>query len=208
MVRDQIGKKGGKVATLKINNLTFHFEFKIIFKDFSLEIALGKTYALVGPSGIGKSTFAHLIAGHLTPDSGEIFLDDRKIEKPLRDIFIVHQEDDLFPWQTVEEQLEFVGATKEAIESLLNLFKLSDSRSLYPRELSGGMKKRLALIRAELMGAKVLILDETLNSLNRSMLRDILNEMVPRWKQQGITVIFITHHLDEIKDFVDHVITF
>jgi NitT/TauT family transport system ATP-binding protein len=196
------------VATLKVIDLTFHFEQKIIFKDLSLSIELGKMYALVGPSGVGKSTFAHLIAGHLTPDSGDIFLGDKKIEKPLRDIFIVHQEDDLFPWQTVQKQLEFTGATEEMIESLLRIFKLEDSKNLYPHELSGGMKKRLALIRAELMGAKVLILDETLSSLNRSLLREILNEMVPRWKSQGIAVIFITHHLDDIKEFVDHVITF
>ncbi|MFA6236115.1 MAG: ATP-binding cassette domain-containing protein [Bacteriovorax sp.] len=196
------------MATLKVIDLTFHFEQKIIFKDLSLSIELGKMYALVGPSGVGKSTFAHLIAGHLTPDSGDIFLGDKKIEKPLRDIFIVHQEDDLFPWQTVQKQLEFTGATEEMIESLLRIFKLEDSKNLYPHELSGGMKKRLALIRAELMGAKVLILDETLSSLNRSLLREILNEMVPRWKSQGIAVIFITHHLDDIKEFVDHVITF
>jgi NitT/TauT family transport system ATP-binding protein len=165
-------------------------------------------YALVGPSGVGKSTFAHLIAGHLTPDSGEIYLGNKKIDKPLRDIFIVHQEDDLFPWQTVMEQLEFVGATDEMIESLLRIFKLLDSKNLYPNELSGGMKKRLALIRAELVGARILILDETLNSLNKTLLQDILNEMVPRWRQQKITVIFITHHLDEIKDYIDQVITF
>ncbi|MBC7539165.1 MAG: ABC transporter ATP-binding protein [Bacteriovorax sp.] len=196
------------MESLKITDLTFHFDSKIIFNQFSLELELGKMYALVGPSGVGKSTFAHLIAGHLIPDSGEIYLGNKKIEKPLRDIFIVHQEDDLFPWQTVMEQLEFVGASDEMIESLLRIFKLLDSKNLYPNELSGGMKKRLALIRAELVGARILILDETLNSLNRTLLQDILNEMVPRWREQKITVIFITHHLDEIKDYIDQVITF
>lgn len=196
------------MASLIVKDLTFHFETKIIFKDLSLDLELGKFYALVGPSGIGKSTFAHLIAGHLTPDSGEILLDGKKITKPLRDIFIVHQEDDLFPWQTVKAQLEFVGAREETINSLLNIFKLSDSKDLYPSELSGGMKKRLALMRAELIGAKVLILDETLSSLNQSLLKEILQEMVPRWKEQGVTVLFITHHLDDIKEYVDHTITF
>lgn len=195
------------MATLKVSDLTFHFDSKIIFKDFSLELKLGNFYALVGPSGVGKSTLADLVAGHLTPDSGEITLGDKKITKPLRDVFIVHQEDDLFPWQTVQSQLEFVCDDAGVIENLLNLFKLSDSKNLYPSELSGGMKKRLALIRAELIGAKVLILDETLSSLNRSMLREILGEMVPRWKEQGVTVLFITHHLDDIKEYVDHVIT-
>ncbi|MGZ3809844.1 MAG: ATP-binding cassette domain-containing protein, partial [Bacteriovorax sp.] len=132
----------------------------------------------------------------------------RPITRPLRDIFIVHQEDDLFPWLTVVNQLKFVGASEERINDLLRLFKLDDSKDLYPHELSGGMKKRLALIRAELIGAKVLILDETLNSLNKDLLEEILGEMVPRWREQGITVIFITHHLEDIKKYIDQMITF
>jgi ABC-type nitrate/sulfonate/bicarbonate transport system ATPase subunit len=196
------------MESLSISNLTFHFEQKIIFKDFSLELPLRKFYALVGESGVGKSTFAHLVSGHLTPDSGEIRLGEKIITKPLRDIFIVHQEDDLFPWLTVLEQLKFVGATAEAIAVLLRIFKLTDSQNLYPHELSGGMKKRLALIRAELVGAKVLILDETLNSLNKSLLNEILEEMIPRWREQKMTVIFITHHLEDIRSYIDQVITF
>lgn len=193
---------------LKIKELSFHFDSKIIFNQFSLEIELGKLYALVGASGIGKSTFAHLIAGHLRPDSGEIYLGSKKILTPLRDIFIVHQEDDLFPWLTVEEQLKFVGASEEEIENFLKTFRLLDSRDLFPCQLSGGMKKRLALIRAELVGSKVLILDETLNSLNNDQIHEILNEMVPRWRQKEITIIFITHHLKDVESYVDHVIRF
>ncbi len=196
------------MESLKVENLTFHFEQKIIFNDFSLELPLGKMYALVGPSGVGKSTFAHLLSGHLEPDSGTITLGTKAITKPLRDIFIVHQEDDLFPWLTVMDQLKFVGATEEVINSLLKIFKLDDSKNLYPHELSGGMKKRLALIRAELVGAKVLILDETLSSLNKTMLDKILSEMIPRWREQGLTILFITHHLNDIKSYVDQVISF
>jgi ABC-type nitrate/sulfonate/bicarbonate transport system ATPase subunit len=196
------------MESLKVSNLYFHFDSLTIFNNYSTELELGKIYALIGSSGVGKSTFAHLISGHLTPDSGEIFLGNTKITKPSRDIFIVHQEDDLFPWLTVIQQLEFVGATSEVIEELLYIFKLQDSKNLYPYELSGGMKKRLALIRAELVGAKVLILDETLSSLNKSMLQDILNEMIPRWKKKNTTVILITHHLDEIKEYVERVINF
>lgn len=194
--------------SLKVESLTFHFEQKIIFNQFSLELPLGKIYALVGPSGVGKSTFAHLIAGHLVPDSGIIKLGTKEITKPLKDIFIVHQEDDLFPWLNVFEQLKFIGATQEAILAYLKVFKLEDSINLYPHELSGGMKKRLALIRALLVNSKVLILDETLNSLNSSLREEILHEMIPHFKKEGTTVIFITHHLDEIKNYIDQVITF
>ena len=199
------------MESLIISDLSFSFGSKIIFDQFSLKLELGKMYALVGASGVGKSTLAHLIAGHLLPQSGTICLGSSqrlsKIEKPLRDIFIVHQEDDLFPWLDVVEQLEFVGAKKASIEHLLDVFNLQDSKKLYPSQLSGGMKKRLALIRAELVGAKVLILDETFSSLNINLLHDILKDMAPRWRSQKMTVIFITHHLNDIKDYIDQVIS-
>jgi NitT/TauT family transport system ATP-binding protein len=196
------------MAVLKVKNLNFFYNSKIVLKDISLEFELGKIYALVGPSGVGKSTFAQLLAGHQAPTSGEILLNNKKINKPLKDIFIVHQEDDLFPWLTVYEQLAFVEESVEKINNLLKIFKLEDAKKLYPHELSGGMKKRLALIRAELLSPKVLILDETLSSLNPKLLSEILNEMAPRWRNKNITVILITHHLEEIKKYIDQVINF
>ena len=199
---------------LVIENLTMIFEAtkaedaKVVFKDFSLEIDLGKIYALTGESGIGKSTLAHIVAGHTKAQSGIIKLNGEIVSKPTRDIFIVHQENDLFPWQNVEEQLLFTGATLEEIDKFLKIFKLNDSKHLFPYELSGGMKKRLALIRAQLLKPKVLFLDETLGSLDRNLIREILHEMIPLWRQEKTTVIFITHHFEELKEFVDQRISF
>ena len=199
---------------LVIENLTMIFEAtkaedaKVVFKDFSLEIDLGKIYALTGESGIGKSTLAHIVAGHSKAQSGIIKLNGEIVSKPTRDIFIVHQENDLFPWQNVEEQLLFTGANSEEIAKFLKIFKLDDSKHLFPHELSGGMKKRLALIRAQLLKPKVLFLDETLGSLDRNLIREILHEMIPLWRQEKTTVIFITHHFEELKEFVDQRISF
>ncbi len=202
------------METLELKDITFIYkgrkaeDSKVIFNHFNLSLELGKIYALTGESGVGKSTFAHLIAGHLTPDIGTITLDNCKVTKPFKDIFIVHQEDDLFPWLNVEDQLKFTGAGEKEINELLAIFKLQDSRKLYPFELSGGMKKRLALVRAELLMPKVLVLDETLGSLDRVMIKEILSEMVPMWKKNKQTVLFITHHYDEIKDYIDQRISF
>ena len=199
---------------LELKDVTFIYkghkaeDSKIIFNHFNLSLELGKIYALTGGSGVGKSTFAHLIAGHLVPDSGKITLMDRIVTKPLKDIFIVHQENDLFPWLNVVDQLKFTGAKDKEIHELLAVFKLQDSKHLYPFELSGGMKKRLALIRAELLKPKVLVLDETLASLDRVMIKEIMAEMVPIWRKNNQTVLLITHHLDEIKEYIDQVIRF
>lgn len=189
---------------LIINNLTFNYKSKEIFKNYSLEIPGGAMVALTGPSGSGKSTLAQLLAGHLLPAQGEILLGHKKITHPLKEIFIVHQEDDLFPWMNVYEQLNFVEKSRDKILDLLKIFKLDHCQNLYPHQLSGGMKKRLALARAELLRPQVLILDETFSSLDHILAKEILNEMVQRWKNKGMTIIFITHHLNDFRSFIDH----
>lgn len=202
------------MESLEVKDITFVYkaqkeeDSKVIFNNFSLNLELGKIYALTGESGVGKSTFAHMIAGHLRPDKGVVHLAGQPIVKPTKDIFIVHQEDDLFPWLNVFDQLKFTGTDKEKIDELLQIFRLDDSKHLFPSELSGGMKKRLALIRAELIQPKLLILDETLGSLDKGMIKEIMKEMVPLWKRNNRTVLFITHHFEEIKEYIDQKISF
>lgn len=194
--------------SLKITDLRFCYDGMVVIDDFSIELALGKIYAVVAPSGAGKSTFASLIAGHLRPNHGEIVLDGSQVTRPGRDIFVVHQEDDLFPWLNVRKQLEFVSKDDCEIERLLKLVNLYDCQYLYPRELSGGMKKRLALIRAELVQAKIIILDEVFSSLDVNLTKEILSELMPCWKNKNQTVIIITHQLELFNEYVDKVVEF
>ena len=194
---------------LIISDLTFSYKERIIFKNFNLKLENNKIYALVGPSGSGKTTLSKIITGHITNFQGEVFINGKKIEKPCRDSFIVHQEDDLFPWMNVRQQLEFVInqlKIQADVNSLLKLFKLDLSRELYPYQLSGGMKKRLSLLRAELVAPKVLILDETLSSLDRELLDAILFEMVSIWKKRNSIIILVTHQLDSVQKYIDQVI--
>lgn len=191
------------MENLTIKNLQFNYKNRDLFNHYSLDIPKGSIVSLTGPSGSGKSTLAQLMAGHLLPQDGEINLGAKKITRPLKDIFIVHQEDDLFPWMNVYEQLSFVEKNKTKIDDLLKIFKLDQYCHFYPYQLSGGMKKRLALARAELMNPKVLILDETFSSLDQILAKEILNEMVPRWKNKAMTIIFITHQLNDFRQFID-----
>jgi NitT/TauT family transport system ATP-binding protein len=196
------------MESLVIKNLNFTFKNAKapLFSNWNLRLKQGHICAVVGPSGIGKTSLGLMIAGHLKPDSGEIVWNEKKVLKPLRDVFLIHQEDDLFPWLTVYEQLKFVGGSTDQIENLLKQFKLSDFKNYYPNQLSGGMKKRLAIMRAECAGASLLILDETLSSLDKALLKEILSEMVPHWKALGKTVVLITHQLDDVKEFVDTIV--
>jgi NitT/TauT family transport system ATP-binding protein len=194
---------------LIVTNLNFKYDGKLIFENYNLELNSQKIYAFSGMSGIGKSTLAKLIAGHLSPNSGEIFINQSKVLKPNREVFIVHQEDDLFPWQNVVQQLNFVAKRMNSsadTENLLKVFKLYEVKNLFPNQLSGGMKKRLALARAEIVAPKVLILDETFSSLDQEILDSILSEMIPIWKKRNMIVILISHQLDTLKKYVDEVI--
>jgi len=197
------------MESLTIKNLNFHYKGQKIFQNLNLIFFPKRIYALSAPSGKGKSTLAKLIAGHLNYEEGEITLDGKLLKHPSKDVFIVHQEDDLFPWMTVIEQLNFVKNKVKSnadVFSLLNVFKLEQSKSLYPYQLSGGMKKRLALLRAEIVSPKVLILDESFSSLDIELADSILNEMIPIWKKRSMAVILITHQLDQMKNYVDEVI--
>jgi NitT/TauT family transport system ATP-binding protein len=196
------------MESLVIKNLNFRFKNAetSLFSNWNLRLKQGHICAIVGPSGIGKTSLGLMIAGHIKPDSGEISWNEKIVLKPRRDIFLIHQEDDLFPWLNVYEQLKFVGGTSEQIENLLKQFKLTDFKNYYPYQLSGGMKKRLAIMRAECAGASLLILDETLSSLDKILLKEILTEMVPHWRSVGKTVVLITHQLDDVKEFVDTIV--
>lgn len=198
------------MESLVIKDLNFQFNERKIFQHLNLIFFPKRIYAISAPSGKGKSTLAKLIAGHLPYTEGEVSIDGKQIKKPGREVFIVHQEDDLFPWMTVIEQLEFVKKkvdSKADLNQLLKIFKLEQFENFYPYQLSGGMKKRLALLRAEIVSPKVLILDESLSSLDIELINSILSEMVPIWKSRSMVVILITHQVNQVKNFVDEVIS-
>ncbi len=197
------------MASLKIENLNFRRAKKSIFTNFNLLINESRIVGLVGESGKGKTTLASLIAGHLIPDSGSIYLNEIKITAPLRDIIIVHQEDDLFPWLSVEDQLKFVNFknyNELEIDNLLKHFSLFEYKKFFPYQLSGGMKKRLSLLRALIVNPKWIILDEALSSLDKEIAYKILDVIIPYTKDKKIGLIIITHQEELFSNYLEEII--
>ena len=170
---------------------------------------------VIGPSGCGKSTLARMIAGLDLPTSGQMLLDGHPVTGPGSDRGMVFQGYTLFPWLTVRKNIMFgpqvsrglsdTTAQEEADEwiDLVGLGRFADS---YPHELSGGMKQRVAIARALANRPRILVMDEPFGALDAQTRAQMQSHLLQIWKQVEITIIFITHDLDEAVYLADRVL--
>lgn len=174
-------------------------------KDVSLHVNPGEFVSLIGPSGCGKSTILSIVAGFLKPTSGEATVDGAKITKPGSDRGVVFQQYSLFPWLTVRKNVEFglrmsgepLANREQKARTLLGLAGLLAFENHYPDQLSGGMKQRIGIVRALATSPQVLLMDEPFGALDtqtRVVMQEILTNM---WQQFRISVLFITHDIEE-----------
>ena len=202
-------------ALITVSNVDFDYEDSRILNDVSFSVDRGEFVALVGPSGCGKSTILNLISGVLAPDSGHIIADGlARHSERLGNISYMQQKDLLLPWRTVSENgrlgLELRGVPKyesaERVKELAVLFGIEDVLDSMPNELSGGMRQRVALLRAVLPDNSVILLDEpfgALDAITRSSLQRWLSEVLDRTDK---AVLLVTHDVDEAILMADRVL--
>ena len=191
---------------LKITDMTFAFDKKTIFNDFSLELNNGEILAVMGPSGCGKTTLLALVAGILKPQKGKI---DNSFEK----IAYVFQEPRLFPWLTVKENLLAVldkrdKSAEETVMKCLSLVDLADDCNKYPDELSGGMKSRVSLARALAYGGDFFLFDEPFAALDEGLRKALSVKIKDYLRQNDASAIFITHNREDAEQIADRILTF
>lgn len=169
-----------------------------------LSFSAGDFVCIVGPSGCGKTTLMQTLAGFLPPTRGRVTLAGQKIAGPGPDRGVVFQQPALFPWMTVSENAGFGpmvrGFTKERrekVEYYLKLVGLWDFRNRYPYQLSGGMQQRLAIVRALVNDPKVLLMDEPFGALDALTREKMQEELHSVWRRTSMTVVFITHSVEE-----------
>ncbi|GAB7020769.1 ABC transporter ATP-binding protein [Halostagnicola bangensis] len=173
--------------------------------DLSLEVPSGEFLSVVGPSGCGKSTLLYLVAGFLEASSGTMAVDDQSINGPGTDRGVVFQDYALFPWRTVMENvtygLEQNGVAKEERRSraqrFIDMMDLDGFEDKYPKELSGGMKQRVALARTLAYDPKILLMDEPFGALDQPLRELLQDHLLDIWRDLEKTVIFITHDVEE-----------
>lgn len=174
-------------------------------KDLSFTVERGEFVAIVGPSGCGKSTLINILAGMLKPTDGQVLLEGKKVQSVNKKVGMVFQKYAAFPWMTVEQNVSYgpriaklpANEIKEITARYIKMVGLEGYEHLYPKELSGGMSKRVDIARAYANSPDVLLMDEPFGALDDITKKQMQLELLKIWDQEKKTVLFITHDLEE-----------
>jgi NitT/TauT family transport system ATP-binding protein len=176
-------------------------------RDLTFTVAAGELVCVVGPSGCGKTTLLKCVAGLLTPTGGEVLLDGRRVTGPPPGMAVVFQEygRSLFPWMRVGENVELPlrqkglakSRRRELVADALASVGLADAAGAYPWQLSGGMQQRVAIARALAYEPDVLLMDEPFAAVDAQTRADLEDLVRGLWRERRITIVFVTHDIDE-----------
>lgn len=172
--------------------------------SINLEIKEGEFVSIVGASGSGKSTLLRIIAGLTPPTTGQVILDKKEVNGPDSKIGMAFQRPTLFPWLTVEDNIKFgpkvLGKLKHKqmpVQEMIDTIGLSGFEKVYPHQLSGGMEQRVSLARAIYNDPEIMLLDEPLGALDAFTRLRLQAELLSIWEENNITMIMVTHDVDE-----------
>lgn len=203
---------------LKVENINKTFinekiENKVL-ENINLNVSEGEFVSLLGPSGCGKTTLLTIIGGFQHSDKGQVLLDNKAVSNPGVDRAFIFQNYALFPWKSVKENVLFPMKQQKIskqdrekkLEELLILCDLKGKEHMYPHQLSGGMKQRVAIIRALACNPEVLLMDEPLGAVDFKMRQNLQEELENIWTKNKITAIMVTHDVDEAVYMSDRVV--
>lgn len=188
--------------------------FLPVLEGVEFQVEKGEMICILGRSGCGKSTLLKILAGFLKPSSGSVRIGGRSVLNPGPDRCFVFQEDALFPWLTVFENVAFglrmSGMGKKSIrkevERFLSLVGLNEFRDYLPREISGGMKQRVTLARVLIIKPQVLLMDEPFASLDAQTREEMQNLLLELWRNLSHTILFVTHDVQEAVTLADRIL--
>jgi len=186
----------------------------VALENISLSIPRGQFVCLLGPSGCGKSTLLNAVAGFAPPSAGSILADGVPVTAPGPERGMVFQEYALFPWMTVEQNvgfgLEIKGQPRAQVAArvgeLLKLLSLEDFARRFPKDLSGGMRQRVAIARVLALDSPILLMDEPFGALDALTRRNLQDELLRLWAELKKTVIFVTHSIEEAIYLADRIV--
>ena len=208
----------GAIPIIRIDRVFKHFQLQDqtihALSDASLTIAKGEFVCLIGASGCGKSTLLRIMAGFEQPSSGQALMWDKPIEGPDPSRGMVFQDYALFPWLSVRDNIGFGPASrglgksevKDAVDRFVELVGLQKFASAYPHQLSGGMKQRVAIARVLANDAELVLMDEPFGALDAMTRERLQDELLDIWQRTKLTVVFVTHSIEEAIFLADRVV--
>lgn len=202
---------------LSIHDLSIEFTIESetvhALENINLNVANNEIVCILGPSGCGKSTLLRIIGGFETNYSGGVDFKGQAVLRPSTDRGFIFQEARLFPWMTVEKNIEFglkdqlkKSEKQEIVQHTLALVGLERFSSAFPHQLSGGMQQRTSIARALVNTPSLLLLDEPFGALDAFTRIQMQNEVLKIWEQEKMTMILVTHDIDEAVTLADRIV--
>jgi NitT/TauT family transport system ATP-binding protein len=199
---------------IRIRGVTKTFEDVVALDGIDLDVAEGELVCLLGPSGCGKSTLLNCVAGFTHPTSGTIAANEAPVTGPGPDRGMVFQEYALFPWMSVRANVAFGlemrrEPRKEVdarVDALLGQLHLTDFADRFPKDLSGGMRQRVAIARLLALDSPILLMDEPFGALDALTRRNLQDELLRIWTETRKTVLFVTHGIEESLYLADRIV--
>jgi NitT/TauT family transport system ATP-binding protein len=183
-----------------------------VLEDINLEVREGEFVCIVGPSGCGKSTLLNIAGGFLQATAGEIDVDGAPVHGPDPRRVFIFQENGVFPWMTVAENIGFgvkrstEAERRELVHHYVDMVGLTGFDRAYPQELSGGMKQRVEIARALAAEPDVLFMDEPFGALDYLTRLRLRHELIQIWQRERRTVLFVTHDVEEAVQLADRIV--
>ena len=183
-----------------------------VLRSINLEIRRGEFVCIVGPSGCGKTTLLNIITGFIRQSSGEVLVQGSPVTGPDPKRIFVFQDNGVFPWLTVEQNIGFGlarrsrGEQREIVHRYVQMVGLTRFEKAYPRELSGGMRQRVEIARALAANPQIIYMDEPFGALDFITRLKMRADLTRIWQEEKKTILFVTHDIEESVQLADRVV--
>ena len=205
-------------AVVRVRDVWMTFPGKTREKDVHVlervnaEVRAGEFVCVVGPSGCGKSTLLNIIAGFFSPTAGELMVEGKRVTRPDASRIFVFQENGVFPWLTVAQNVGFglqrrsPAERSSIVQHYIDMVGLSGFERAFPRELSGGMRQRVEIARALASQPSIIYMDEPFGALDYLTRLKMRADLVRIWQEEAKTILFVTHDIEEAVQLADRVL--